>query len=307
MSKMSHFRTLAATLLLLPAVTSAQSYYFRAGGGYAMPFMTQTVGGDGGPISGGITLPSSGNGNNVTYNIDKVSLNTGAIVTAAAGCMFGDHVGIEISYSQTVAAKKHSLIVSNYTDKNSIPYDLTITTQARNPVVLSPSLVLQSGGKRLNAYARFGLTVPVSLPYEQSRHYTNLPGYGKVSTTVATYQYNSSFSLGMAAAGGLSYKIGATRLWAEANMLSQPFNTEQAKLTSFMRDGIEYISQIAGSTTITYSNNFTSAASSTTENVSRTVPFSNIGICLGVSFSVEGNHKMLKDLRAQKKKERNNH
>lgn len=289
---MKRFQAILLALSLAPAASFAQGFYARLGAGYALPQGTASLDGGGNPLSGSLTLPSSTNGNMVGYNIErKTSLTAGPQLTVAAGYMFNDHLGVDLSLSQVLFPAKYTLVLDNYYS-NGIPYDLGVTTQALTPTFLSPSLVLESGGNKLGAYGRFGIVVPVYTDYQQNDYFTNKPGYGKVSNTVITYQFHNAFGLGLTAAAGLSYKAGPTKLWAEASLLSLSLYAKSKEMTSYSEDGLQYISQIPDSSRFTtFSNNFTASAYSTTQDVSYATPFSNMAFNVGVTFNFGDNSK----------------
>ena len=161
--------------------------------------------------------------------------------------------------------------------------------QAKSPFMLIPAIVVQSGGDPWNIYARLGLVIPVSTKITQDEVDT----YPATSTAALevddfTAKIKNSFSLGYAAAAGVSYKLNdKVSIWAEVSLLSLSAYVKEADLTAISVNGQNYpLSGYTGTTTIKYGKN---VAADSVLQPTYSQPFSNVGINVGICFRLGEN------------------
>lgn len=263
----------------------AQGFYVRAGLGYNIPNAGQISDGVGTPYSGTVTNTNNTPpaNNYVSYNIDKVSFSNGLQGTIGVGYMFTEHIGADLSFSGTLSAKEYSLTTTNVQIPNFGASNLTIINKANNPMMLTPSIVLQTGCT-VNVYGRMGVAIPLRTTILQDVIITNVPGTGASTTYDFTYEYHNKFSLGLAAALGVSYKINdALRVWLEVSSLSLSVDTKQADLVAATRNG--QAGNIQGSTPTVFSRNFTADQKDESHLPAYSLPFSSIGANAGITFA----------------------
>ncbi len=286
---------IAATLLSGQAM--AQGFYFNAGLGYAMPFAGQTTYNTPTPYNGN-TNGYSGTSKNTSYS-QAFSLNSASFATGmkgglGIGYLFSEHVGLQLDASFSL-----SNIAYTYADKNVGFYnangtklmgDLTTTQTANSPFFLMPSLLIQSGGEKLNLYTRMGVALPISSRITLSQD-LNIPvSSGSPEHDIYTWEIKSSFSLGLTGALGVKYKINdRLSAWGELSMLSMSLYTKEMNLTGITANGVRYSpSAYSGVKTITFSKTTTVDTNFNT-SPAYAQPFSNVGINFGVSFSLSQN------------------
>jgi hypothetical protein len=266
-------------LSLASLVSTAQEFYFRAGTGYAAPQAGQTLDGTGQPYNG--TLSS-----NNTYNVKNASFSSGVQGYLGLGYMFSDHVGVQVDANLGLANTKYTFTASDVY-VGGILSTVSIVQQAKSPVIVTPALVLQTGGDAVNVYARIGLALPVSTKITQDQILTNAPGTGSISTDDFTLQLTNSFSMGFTGAAGVKYRINEKfTIWGELSFMSMSLYLKEAELTGASENGQSIpLSQIVGAQVVKYSKNATVDSTNTTQ-VTYSQPFSNVGINVGINISL---------------------
>ena len=273
-----------ALVLSLVATTGfAQGFYIRAGLGYAVPQAGSTTDGTGQPYNGTQNNTTYLN----TYSLKGASFSAGLQGTLGLGYMFSDHVGVQLDAGIGLSAKKYT-----YTDNDvtvgGVLSDASIVQQAKTPVIMMPSLVIQSGGK-INLYSRLGLAIPLNTKITQDQIISNAPGTGATEVDDFTFKIKNYFSLGFSAAAGVQYKLKDNMsIWGEVSILSLSAYIKEADLTTVTSNGQGVsLSQVTGNQTIKYSKT-ASVDSTYATQPSYSQPFSNVGIHVGVTFNLGG-------------------
>lgn len=136
---------------------------------------------------------STGSGFTSTQEQVSVSLGKGFNIGGAFGYMFNEHVGAELGLSYLVGGKSEANTTERSTNYNSTT-DYTLSSKM---IRIIPTLVIATGGEKINPYAKFGVVIGSgSVLYE-----TNSISDGDI------YISNLELSGGMAL--GLTSSIGA--------------------------------------------------------------------------------------------------
>ena len=272
----------------------AQGFYSRVGLGYAFPQAAQTMDGTATPFSGTSNNTTIDSIQYTSYKVSRVSFMQGLHATLAGGYMFNKNVGIDLamtigmSMSQTIY-NDDSVTISN------APANVQVVQKAQSPIMIMPSLVLQTGGEKTNIYTRVGIVLPLRTAMQYDQIFTFLPAVSGGTSEVDDYAYTlkNSFSLGMTAAVGAQFSFSNTvRFYVEANFMSLSVFAKQAVLNSVTVDGSSvdqsgnpYINQIpVDQRNIAFSKNFNAAAGDPNHLPTYSLPFSNVGIHLGMMF-----------------------
>ncbi len=211
-------KKISCLVLALSAVvyTASAQFYINAGLGYAMPQAGQTFDGTGQGYNGSQTYTTY----TQIYNVKPVSFTTGVHGILGIGYMFSDHVGVQLDGDAGLSMKKYTFAIDNV-QVSGVASNVEIETRAKGPFIVIPSLVLQTGGDKLNLYTRVGPALPLSTKITQDQVLSNLPGTGAVEVDDFTFNIKNSFSLGLSAAAGIQYKLSdKMSLWGEISMLS---------------------------------------------------------------------------------------
>ncbi len=274
-----------ALVLSLAASTSfGQGFYFRGGLGYAFAQAGSSTDGTGQPYNG-----TQNNTNSLTtYNLKGASFSAGVQGNLGVGYLFSDHVGVQLDAGFGLSTKKYTYNANNVT-VNGVLSNVSIVQQAKTPVVMMPSLVIQSGGDKINLYSRLGIALPLNTKITEDQIITNAPGTGATEVDDFTFKVKNYFSLGFSAAAGLQYKVNdKVSIWGEVSILSLSAYIKEADLTAVTANGQSVsLTQVSGNQTIKYSKTANVDSTYSTQP-SYSQPFSNVGINVGISFNLGG-------------------
>jgi hypothetical protein len=259
-------------------VAVAQGPYVKLGIGYGLPQGTQTLNANGAPFSGSIN-----NANGTTlYDVNRVSFTSGLNASVGAGYMFSKYVGVEIAGDFFFNSKTYTSKAINVLNPGGAYYsDEVTTTKGKLPIYLIPAMVIQSGGNKLNAYARGGIAMPVSAGMTMQSDYT----YYNVLKSVEHYDQTIKMKNTLGFAGAMGARFNMTdnvALWGEINLLLSNIYVKQANVTAHNVDGQDLQNPAPG-TTIKYGSNGTV---SSTEAPAYSLPYSNVGLRVGLSFNL---------------------
>jgi hypothetical protein len=264
--------------------------YLRAGVGYAIPNAGQTVSSDGTPFNGSINNLAH-TSTPVTYDVKKASFAAGFNGALGIGYMFTSHLGVEFGFSAVLAPREFAADDSNVVNPAGADYyDIVhIKRHATLPFFLTPSLVYVTGGKKLSGYARGGIVLPLSMKLEEQYTYVDQYGMSEDMKLETTCKFGAGFSGAM----GVSYKFDKNiSVWLEANVLSLSAYAKESKVTEHTSNGITTTITPPAGTTIKYSNNgsYNYIGSTTTVSTNRptySIPFSNVGLSIGISVALQ--------------------
>jgi opacity protein-like surface antigen len=265
---------------------SYAQFYLRAGLGYAIPQATQTIDGSSIPYSGSLNLNNT-NGSQ-TFSIKGASYSAGLQSAIGVGYLITDHIGIQLDAGIGLASHKYTFAENNVDLGGGVLGTVSYTQQAKTPVIMMPSVVLQTGGDKWNIYSRFGLALPLNTSISQDQVLSNAPGTGALTVDDLNFHIKNSFSLGFAAAAGVQYKFNDKfSIWGEISLLSLSAFIKQSDLTTWTENGqsVALSNYAPYPTTVKYSKNVTvdtSIANASQPTYSQ--PFSNMGINVGITI-----------------------
>ena len=281
-SFLKKFIGVSIVLSFIAANCFSQGLYLRVGAGYAFAHAGQYNDGGGQNYSGSVNL----NTPSQAFSVKNASFGAGSFAHLGFGYAFNNHVAVQLDASIALSTPSYTFNIGN-DSVNGILSNVSYLTKATRPFLLTPSLVLQSGGDVWNVYSRFGLSLPLNTKMTQDLVVSNAPGTGALTTYDITFQIKNKFALGLAAAAGLSYKVNdQITVWGEANLLSMSVLIRESDITELTVNGQKYaLSAISGPLTVTYSKSGT-IDSTGTSAPTYSQPFSNIGIAAGVSLRI---------------------
>jgi len=276
---------LSLCLLSFTALSAtAQEWSFRLGLGYAFPTASQTLDANGLPYSGNVTYSNANTGDKESIGMKRASFGSGLKVAGGVQYMFSKNIGVAVDINIGVTSPKYVLQTTNDKSVNGNDVsDNTYTRYAKLPVLLTPSFVLQSGGDKLNVYARAGVVLPLSTQIISEEHdnYQNVAGNEEqLNKTVKT-----QFNLGFSGAMGVSYRTSENfSLWVEGNLVALSVYPKEADITVHTIDGAATTALPLPSSKITYISS--GKPNSDNNNVSFSIPFSSVGFILGGSYNL---------------------
>ena len=283
---MKKIACLLLALLAITAITYAQGLYYRVGLGYAIPNAGQLNDGNGYPYNGTI---GNANSSLQTYKINNASFSSGVQSSIAAGYMFNKNAGFDLAIGSVLAAKKYTFTAGNVS-VGGISSDFSQVQQVKAPMFLIPSAVLQTEAGNMDFYLRVGVVLPLRTRFTQDQIITNLPGTGALTTNDFTFEIKNNFALGFAAAAGLKYKMnGRTSLWGELGFMSLSVTAKQGNLVAATQNGQQIdLDYVSGAKVVNYSKSVV-VDSTGTQLPTFSIPFSNVGIHIGLSYDLGDN------------------
>lgn len=251
--------------------------YLRVGVGFAFPQA-------GAFISGSeISTPTS-----YTTDLKKGSYGAGFNAAIAGGYMFNRNIGVELAVGAGIAPTKYTLEYDETAGTND--YKEVSTTYAKMPIMIMPSVVLSSGNTGLEVYSRIGLAINVAGKVIEEYESTDRSA-SPDDVFMYTREYKPNLGLGIQGALGLKYHVNdMLGIYLEANGLSMNMSMKSSEITSLQENGVNTIGDYTiNQLQANYSNSYTETYSATTASTPRqanpmTVPFSNLGLGIGVTL-----------------------
>lgn len=276
---------------------SAQQAYFRGGLGYGIAhggevqapvYSYSPVSAL--PINGtysGINLP--GNESN-SFELKRVSYTTGLQGILAAGMMFGKHIGVDVATGLGLATPQMNSTL--YIEQPDLKVRMDVAQQANLPVMISPTIVIQSGGEKINAYARGGITLPVKTAIFQeltyvSEQYNPADNDYVITRVNITEEFRMRFNPGVTGSIGASMKTAKqVTFWAELYLLSMNLFYKKSVISSFDVNGQSVLNQLSQTEKETRYEFKSNNSGNTNITPTFQAPFSNIGLHAGVRIAL---------------------
>lgn len=287
---------LPVAMFLLALSAEAQKVYFRGGFAYAMSH--------GGAVQAPVfsygvntTLPLNGSYKGVflpdnaseSFDLQRVSYTAGLHGILAVGAMINKHVGVELAANIGLSTKM--LKSSVYNEQSGLKVWLDVVQQSDIPVMMTPALVLQTGGK-INLYARGGIVIPVQSAIIQEIDYAderyNIADSNFVYRTVKiTEEFKMRLSPGFSGAMGVKVKTGKqVSVWAEAGILSMSLYYKNSEITRYDQNGESVLNLLTPTQRVTQFEFKGTATTNTNIVPTFQAPFSNFNISAGVAIDM---------------------
>lgn len=284
--KKSFLATLAAVFTVYSL--NAQSLYVKAGAGYGIPVAGQTMDASGLPYSGNVNIVINNVPNSTMieedYELKRVSMMSGMQAKLGVGYNINSFIAIEVDALIGAVTKKYTIDYAE--NDNGVIYKESTSIKAKMPAILTPSVVMQVPGKTLTCYARGGVAIPVAnkLIVETESEENFDPTYP--IRRAMTLEINTRLGVGFSGAMGLKYNLGKNiQLWGEASLLSLSLYTREQTLTEYTVNGSSVLSYIEPSQKhqVYELSNSTGNANASNVLPAYSLPYSNIGIFVGIS------------------------
>lgn len=287
---------LPVAVLLMALNANAQKVYFRGGFSYAMSH--------GGSVQAPVfsysanrALPLNGSFSGVytplnsseSFDLKRVSYTAGLHGVLAVGAMFTKHVGVELAANIGLSTKM--LKSSVYTEEPDRKMWLDVVQQSDIPVLITPALVLQTGGK-INLYARGGIVIPIQSAIIQEIDYAeekyNPADSSFVNRTVKiTDEFKMRLSPGFSGAMGVKIKTGKqVSVWAEAGILSMSLYYKSSEITRYDQNGESVLNLLTPTQRVTQFEFKGTSTGNVNTAPTFQAPFSNFNISAGVSIDM---------------------
>ncbi len=275
------------SLILINGLASAQ-VYFRAGGGYAFPIATESIGEN-------RTQTSIYEGNDYS-NTDKSenvsgSYGSGINFNVGGGFMFSEFLGVDLNVSYLIGKKYETGHDSKYYSNGDL-YGFNKSTVATKSkaIFIAPSFVITPGGANA-PYGRFGVVLgSPKIDREEDYSYEG-DGSGSGSRK---WEYTGGMSAGFQGAVGMNWTLGGSlKLYTELNFTSMTFYAKEYNQTEAIADGVSYLNQLTvlekNTEFVKEIDNDIQPDSSKPKQVLREgTPFSSLSLQVGIVYSLAG-------------------
>lgn len=250
---------------------SAQGAYVSLNAGYGFNASSQNIG----------TIMYTNDGSNTTtFNQEDISFGKGFIFGGAAGYMFTGNLGVEVGFS--------SLTGDHTTLNSSFVKGTDVVDFSSSMIRFNPSIVLATGMKGINPYARFGVIIGMGSIIETDK-YTENP-----NSSTATMKLNGGNAVGLTAALGAQIKLtGRISIFGELAMVNMSYAPTRGEITAYSFNGIDKMSSLKPREILTdYVESYTVTANQTTpdneptKSLLQKFPFGSLGINIGLKYDL---------------------
>jgi hypothetical protein len=259
----------------------ASGLYARAGAGFAFPTASQTRDVDGFPINGSATYTA--NQGFTAMNMKKFSFSSGVVANVGLGYMFNNNLGIELN--TMLGVKMNTATAHNdypvQSSASSYSVSQVATLNAKLPVILSPSLVFQTG-KKIKLYMRGGIALPVKTRMQAETNNTDYMPQGY--TTAVSWKQDLKMKFNIGFSGALGFKVLVSKhvvVYGEASVLSLSLYIKESRLTEYYQNGVNLTGRISNPK-LTYGTTINGIATYGTYSM----PFSHVAGNFGIEIDL---------------------
>lgn len=266
--------------------TQAQSVYMGIGGGYGFAAAKQSFFDD-------YKTNASSSGSIYTQTAHPFSLGKGINTGLYAGYMFNKNLGTELGFSYLIGSKN---VFTDEYNNSTIPSSSKTEDEWRGRMIrIVPTIRMTAGEKKLRPYMKAGLIVGVGGKLYSDRHSIDVDPLS-TTTTEESWEYSGGMSLGFHGGIGINYmvndKIG---IFAEVAGNYQNWAMKKGSMTKYTVNGVDQMAmldtrdkEIEFVDSYSYDSSTPSNPNQPDKSTKFYLPFSSIGINLGVHFSLGG-------------------
>jgi hypothetical protein len=248
--------------------------YLRASVAYAMPLMRTNL------IFTGIPSQSGVTNDNTFTQPQRASYMSGIQLRVAAGHMFNDYVGMELGVQTNAMTGSYKLDVGN---NLAAPFGSRVeaTTSTKMPTLITPAVVIQNTYDNVDAFAKFGLAIPVFGNITTTAQTTGKPG-DEASTYNSTAVTKPQFFIGLyGGLGGTIHINERMKLFGELDVTALSLYAKETTITQYSVNGEDRLNTIPESQrTLTY-NTRDAQGNAIPKYV---IPYSTFGFVGGISL-----------------------
>ena len=221
----------------------------------------------------------SNGSSSTTYDRVDISLGKGTNIDAAFGYMFNKHFGSELGVSYLFGGT--TIITNNSTSSKST------TNFSSSMFRIMPSIILSTELGKIHPYAKLGVIVGSG-----SHTQTVENNFTNGSTNFTSTKYDGGFAFGYFSGFGANYKLNdKISLFGEIRIISMAYAPNKAEVTESKSNGIDMLpnmtirdKQTEYSDSYTDDNNSSSNTSVPRKSTKQSLPFSSIGVNLGIRY-----------------------
>lgn len=220
--------------------------------------------------------------NSTTYEQVDLSLGKGLNIGGAFGYMLNKNIGAELGLSYllggiTTITHTSTSHVENY-------------NYSSNMLRINPSVVIASGLKGINPYAKFGFIIGVGSITDEYTDKTTPSS----NVTARTMILNGGLALGLNASLGASFSVNdKISLFGELTMVNMSYGPTKGEITAYTYNGSDKLPSLTINDkqtdyvdTYTYTSSVSTPDSQPDKEIRQKYPFGSFGINVGVKYNL---------------------
>jgi len=263
------------------SIAAYSQFYINVGGGYNLGIANQSL------------LNNYERTNNITKieNV-KVSLGKGLNFGLNLGYMFNSNIGIDLQCSYLLGDETTSESKDNYTFLNINFYDYEKISIKSQMFRVNPSIIIASGFDKLDPYAKFGVIFgfgSINLNYLDEEYENNQ----LEDKEVVKWKMDGGMAFGISSALGLMYHISdLISVYGELDLVGMSYAPIKGVMTEYTVNGADKLPNLTTDDKeidfvddITYDYNNPPSSAEPSKELKNYLPYSSIGLNIGVRFS----------------------
>jgi hypothetical protein len=275
----------AIITIIFAAQLRSQGLYFGIGGGYGFAAGKQTMNAD-------QKTEFTANKTTYEYTSRPISFGKGICAGIYGGYMFTENLGAELGLAYLIGGKNVYTYEVNNTPGNFKAKE--VATYRSQMIRIVPALRMTVGDDALKPYMKCGMIIGVGGKVTEETIYEASGASNARSERL--WEYSGGLSLGFHGALGVTYMISDKMgIFAETAANLQSWAMKKGQMTKYDLDGKDQLPQIDGSEKeIEFVDSYTIDSSalpdvnSPSKELRQYLPFSSIGINIGIHFTLGG-------------------
>lgn len=259
-------------------------------------------------VSGGYGLPVGGEnyGTSVDYQSSNSYLEQAQYASFGQGLQ--GHAGVRKMFTETLGLDVNLGLSTNkfVGDFFEDDDDLEMVSYSTTQIQINPSIIVQSGGSKVNVYARFGVALPVYTAITETIENTDKDirdwntGENRDYVEMLKADWTTSVGLGLQGGLGVLVPVGSFQLFGEVNMQTLSLRAASRTISFYEDDGDDELRTIPTAEKeviflkeITEDNNRPGNwdvydSDDPSEELAPSLLFNNASIRVGILFVIEG-------------------
>ncbi len=243
---------LLTMLAACSSALSAQSFYFKVGGGYAFPFAADVMGVREHNETHLATNPETGFYDLASYDsketVVRGTLGTGGIASLTLGYEFNDRLAAEVAFGYGMGSHYDFVNTDReIIDQETVRYTArrAASLHARN-VFAAPAIKFFPGGKNLRPYVSLGPVLATSKVDTEYESYSDW--YQNITSSETAEIYSGRVAIGARGGAGVEFKVGrAFYLFSEFLFTSMSYYPGKKETTKYILDGEDQLYSLSRS------------------------------------------------------------
>jgi hypothetical protein len=263
------------------SIAAYSQFYINVGGGYNLGIATQSL----------LANYESTNDIEKIENV-KTSLGKGLNFGLNLGYMFNGNIGIDLQCSYLLGDETTGESEDNFTFFDINYYDFEKISIKSQMFRVNPSIIIASGFDKLDPYAKFGVIFgfgSINLNYLDEEYENNQ----LEDKEVVKWKMDGGMAFGISSALGLMYHISdLISVYGELDLVGMSYAPIKGVMTEYTVNGADKLPNLTTDDKeidfvddITYDYNNPPSSAEPSKELKNYLPYSSIGLNIGVRFS----------------------